>query len=390
MWISFENSVLRLIPILKPPRRMVTIATVSSTRSNHSTTKTFVNVQSSTFSNINSNSTKHKVLYTLAHINLKTSNSNSNHTKLRINCPRDHVIYTDEETWLKGLPRVNDSHNQRLLERLTEANISGTNAVFRSVGNLTCRQRMPRDLRLTPCDLPVTALASPFRCGNTWLRHLVQQATGYGTSSIYCDQELKTKGFPFECERSQQKKTLLVKTHQPEPSDLNEAGKVSMVQLKRRFAKAVYLIRNPYEFIVANHHRFHLDNVPEDQFLGQAGSRWRAKHPSLLKWWQAMNQFWLHDFSGPVFPVVYSNLLHKTETELRGLLEFLRVNVSKTDIRCAVINGEGNFHRQPRKWTQIRSILQLFDVPMQQNINSSFLELKRHLKEKYNIDWHME
>ena len=54
-------------------------------------------------------------------------------------------------------------------------------------GNLTkdfqvasgpCKERLPKDLKVWDKDLPLTAIASPWRSGNTWVRHLLQQVTG--------------------------------------------------------------------------------------------------------------------------------------------------------------------------------------------------------------------
>ena len=38
----------------------------------------------------------------------------------------------------------------------------------------------------------------PSGSGNTWVRHLIQLATGYQTGSSYIDEELKNNGFPGE------------------------------------------------------------------------------------------------------------------------------------------------------------------------------------------------
>ena len=45
---------------------------------------------------------------------------------------------------------------------------------------------------------PVTALASKPGSGNTWVRHLLQLATGIQTGSIFNEQRLKRNGFPGE------------------------------------------------------------------------------------------------------------------------------------------------------------------------------------------------
>ena len=47
-------------------------------------------------------------------------------------------------------------------------------------------------------SMPRTALASFPRSGNSYMRSLVEKASGYQTSSVYCDSRLKP-AFPGEC-----------------------------------------------------------------------------------------------------------------------------------------------------------------------------------------------
>ncbi|XP_077866233.1 uncharacterized protein LOC144353830 [Saccoglossus kowalevskii] len=50
------------------------------------------------------------------------------------------------------------------------------------------------DLRFSEKKLPIVALASPPGAGNTWVRHLLQQATGIYTGSVYRDGRIFQKG----------------------------------------------------------------------------------------------------------------------------------------------------------------------------------------------------
>ncbi|XP_052762797.1 WSC domain-containing protein 1-like [Mya arenaria] len=214
---------------------------------------------------------------------------------------------------------------------------------------------------------------------------------GYGTSSIYCDKELLAKGYPFECERKQQDHTILIKTHKPDELSFRKLGRNSSLPFAKRlvermpeYHRAVLLIRNPYEFLVANIHSQHIDEVPEKAF---AGEKWRSSQPKLFQYWQDINHYWLHEFNGPVLPVLYSRLRHDVAGELERILDFMHVNVTELDIKCAKANGEGNFHRKPRKWTNINSIVDLFPEDFQRKINASVTEYSKHLKSCYNVDW---
>jgi len=93
----------------------------------------------------------------------------------------------DNHKVLKPIPR---SSSDATVQETAKQNVTGKPRVVGPVvvpsvvdvvidgQTVTCRERLPNQLSLTPFPVPRTALASPWRSGNTWLRHLVQQATG--------------------------------------------------------------------------------------------------------------------------------------------------------------------------------------------------------------------
>ena len=66
-------------------------------------------------------------------------------------------------------------------------------------------------LKLLEPPGPPTALASKPGSGNTWVRHLLQLATGIQTGSIFHEQRLKRNGFPGE--GINDGSVLVIKTH---------------------------------------------------------------------------------------------------------------------------------------------------------------------------------
>lgn len=86
--------------------------------------------------------------------------------------------------------------------------------------------------------------------------------SGIGTSAVYCDPGLNKGGFPFECFSAKQR-TIVVKTHRPEKHS-HTKKKASIIL---PFEKAILLIRNPYDFLVANIYSSHLDTVDEDAYF---------------------------------------------------------------------------------------------------------------------------
>ena len=89
--------------------------------------------------------------------------------------------------------------------------------------------------------LPV-ALISPPGSGNTWVRGLLERASGICTGSVYCDVMLRVRGFIGENIKSGS--CLVVKTHSEKPFwYLHQAGGKPKSS-EKRFGSAIYILRN--------------------------------------------------------------------------------------------------------------------------------------------------
>ena len=121
-------------------------------------------------------------------------------------------------------------------------------------------------------DRAPVALASFPGSGNTWVRGLLQAATGVCTGTIYCDSTLRRSGFPGENLRSG--KTLVVKTHQTEPRWTGvyyPPGTVDKYFKKTKnnpvYSSAIFIIRNPFHAIVAEWNRLITVNQSNNHIL---------------------------------------------------------------------------------------------------------------------------
>lgn len=183
----------------------------------------------------------------------------------------------------------------------------------------------------------LTALASFPGSGNTWLRYLLQQATGILTGSIYKDYGLLKTGFPAEnvCNSS----VLLVKTH--------EWGSKAWAP----FSKAILLVRDPEKAIIAEFNRQsggHIGFASPDRYKRTKGKYWQQFVSNKLKGWELMNLSWARNFTGSIKVVFYDDLVHHTERELRSILDFLEFPVNEQLMRCAIMRKEGIFRRKKR------------------------------------------
>ena len=89
----------------------------------------------------------------------------------------------------------------------------------------------------------VVALESFPGSGNSWVRQLLESATGVYTGAVYCDKSYIEKGMIGEGVTTEN--VIAIKTH----ASPNVAKEVINPD------KAIYVIRNPFEAILANYNR---------------------------------------------------------------------------------------------------------------------------------------
>lgn len=106
--------------------------------------------------------------------------------------------------------------------------------------------------------IPLLSIAGS---GNTWIRFLIEQATGYATGSVYNDKSLLKK-FKGENAWPSQKQSIVVKAHVwPRITNfLNETGQVSV-------PGCIFILRNPKDSLLAEYTR-RLTNYNHTQAIG--------------------------------------------------------------------------------------------------------------------------
>ena len=105
-----------------------------------------------------------------------------------------------------------------------------------------------------PLRDPVALVSLP-GSGNTWVRGLLETATGICTGAVYCDISLRARGFIGEFIRSGS--VLVVKTHTGSPM-WRKSGVLNVKRLKENvgiFGSAILIIRNPFDSMVAEWNR---------------------------------------------------------------------------------------------------------------------------------------
>ncbi|XP_061163273.1 WSCD family member CG9164-like [Saccostrea echinata] len=204
--------------------------------------------------------------------------------------------------------------------------------------------------------LPLTALVSFPGSGNTWVRHILQQATGINTGSVYRDYVLKVLGFPGE--GVQNSSVLVIKTH--------EWG----VTEREKYQRAILVLRNPKDSLLAEFNRKnagHIGHAKTEDFK----QKWIPYVNNSARHWLNMTKDWLN-FTGDLHIVRYEQLKADPINEIKRLLNFLQIHISQEELMCVYQNMNGRFKR-PRKnvtdygpySSEMRSIL----VQYEQQIN---------------------
>jgi hypothetical protein len=150
-----------------------------------------------------------------------------------------------------------------------------------------------------------TALASFPRSGNTWLRFLIENATGARSGSVYTDRILPRNG-----------EGVVIKTH-----ELDSA----------QYTRAVHVVRHPLDAIESYYHW-------RKDVAKQANVDWQAHVREAGERWRLHTEHWLA-CRCPAYRLRYEDLHAAPKDVLRKLLEWLGLEVSDAQIDAAVANS---------------------------------------------------
>jgi len=149
------------------------------------------------------------------------------------------------------------------------------------------------------------ALASYPRSGNTWIRDLLESATGRQTGSIYPLDPVNT-GRP-------RGRGLVIKTHEPDSC---------------HYAKAIHLVRDPFDAITSFY------NYRRD-VEGYLTLTWSAHLPWATRKWRRHTEHWLNARC-PTLLMRYEQLKERPAEQLRRALDWLGIDVDDATIQHAV------------------------------------------------------
>ncbi|XP_071514227.1 sialate:O-sulfotransferase 2-like [Panulirus ornatus] len=193
-------------------------------------------------------------------------------------------------------------------------------------------------------SLPRTALASFPGSGNTWLRYLIQSATGLFTGSVYIDRELSSKGFYGENEIPECGCTIAVKTHGYCLGGLPEDRNQRLKDINKFYGRGLLLLRNPYDTLIAYRNYLSAGHLGVAGPVAFRGAEWARFVRGQMEVWRAYALDWI-TMGRNVLVVHYEHLLQDPQRELLRILQFLRLRVDRHRLQCVMANLNGAFRR---------------------------------------------
>ncbi|XP_071830905.1 sialate:O-sulfotransferase 1-like [Apostichopus japonicus] len=168
-------------------------------------------------------------------------------------------------------------------------------------------------------SMPLMALASFPRCGNSWTRKMLHIATGIYTGSVY-----ELQGITGALQN-----TVCVKTHE-----------FDTTTIQRFEAGAILLMRNPTHSLISEFFRSHKEANPllteEDGVaLIKNPIQWHHFVTWRVERWRSTNISWIQN-SKRLLVIFYEDLTENPVRELIKMLQFLRQPILPDRVRCAV------------------------------------------------------
>ncbi|XP_037805149.1 WSC domain-containing protein 1-like [Penaeus monodon] len=200
--------------------------------------------------------------------------------------------------------------------------------------------------------LPRTYLVSFPGSGNTWVRYLLEAASGIFTGSVYTDREIKNAGYLGEADRPDSGRTIVQKSHGAAIITAKKTMK-ARYEVIRADLPSVLIIRNPakamlsyWKYAKLKGKGRHTKQLSEQSFQTKDFHSFVEKMTT--SWEQLITDRLLWN-SAPVHVVYYEQLVQDPIFHVKGMLEFLRVPADKGRLQCLEDHLQGSFKRPDKK-----------------------------------------
>ncbi|XP_069693741.1 sialate:O-sulfotransferase 1-like [Periplaneta americana] len=233
-------------------------------------------------------------------------------------------------------------------------------------------------------SLPMTSLVSFPGSGNTWVRYLLETASGVFTGSIYIDRRIISKGFYGEAVPPDCGCTVVQKTH---GFALEGLVPVSLSQrtaeLKLFRGRGILLVRNPYEALLSYRNFLyggHTGFAPHSRFKGPEWERFASQ---LAIVWRELAATWINYTRGHEAMVLhFENLRLNPRHDLSRMLDFLGIAVDEQRLGCVLNHVEGPFKRPQSSQQLLFSTRDPFSERLHRILDGAIYDLNRMLEKR--------
>ncbi|XP_045205801.2 WSCD family member GA21586-like isoform X2 [Mercenaria mercenaria] len=252
----------------------------------------------------------------------------------------------------------------------------------RNLINFSC----PQSWKYLSAPKPLVALASYPGSGNTWTRELIETATGLHTESIYTDWNfVGSEMCPTRA------KIFIVKTHLTS-NKTNHPDCLKMGVKDLNYSKAILILRNPYNALLAEFNRQNAIKPTDTSFFNAGeglapinlfrSEKWKTFVMKEANKWKHMSLYWLERFDRPAYVLVYEKERKNTLTEMYHLTKYLNIAVPFNSLYCLSSNKTGNYHRVKPKWMTIEK---LYDKTLRKMVNTVVEDVSAKVGLRKNI-----
>lgn len=204
-----------------------------------------------------------------------------------------------------------------------------------------------------PDSLPTRGLASFPSSGNTWIRYLVETATGMYTGSFYDDTSLIKKGMYGEGIVYNSGMTILQKSHGYTTGDamkLSHAERLTKNHMTELGCQSVLVIRNPFKALISHRHLDiggHTGYAPKAQFIGKG---WAEFVTLKIMLWKEFYIDWLTQCQPSGIHIThYEDVKRDVLKEMERILTYLKLKHDAKRLQCVGQHTDGLFKRKPSK-----------------------------------------
>ena len=200
------------------------------------------------------------------------------------------------------------------------------------------------------------ALVSLPGSGNTWLRGLLERATGICTGAIYCDVFLREQGFNGEGIKSGA--VLVVKTHTWRSGwdNVTMQALPPNTRSSPSYGSAILLVRNPANAAIAewNRRNAHFNKSVASSHTYTAGPEMFGTNKEwdlflrkqMIKWAKYFDEWLIKRGLHPVMVIKYEDLQTDPSPRVREILDFLRYPHTPEMLRRQLAQDFTLFQRQ--------------------------------------------